>query len=122
MPTEPSGRSQVRFCIDFRVANAAILRERHLTPTLDDIIYDLNGAAIVSKIDLNKVFHQMELHPDSRPITTFTTRLGIFRNKRLFFRCSAATEMFFVMQRILNCITNVRVICDDILVFGKSQR
>ena len=28
----------------------------------------------------------------------------------------------FVMQQILNGVTNVRVICDDILVFGKTQR
>ena len=90
---------------------------------IDDIIHDLNVAVVFSKIDLNKAFHQVGLHQDSRPITMFTTPIALFRYKRLFFGCSAATEMLqFVMQQILNGVTNVRVICDDILVFGKSQR
>ena len=99
------------------------MRERHLTPTLDDIIPDLNEAVVFNKNDLNKAFHQLELHPDSRPIASFTTPLGLFRYKRLFFGCSTATEMVqFVTQQILNGITNVRIICDDNLVFGQSQR
>ena len=35
---------EIRICIDMREANKAIERERHLTPTIDDLTHELNGA------------------------------------------------------------------------------
>lgn len=75
----------VRICVDAKKPNTAIIRERHITPTLDDLIYDLNGAKYMSKIDLRAGYHQIELHPESRYITTFSTHIGLFRYKRLNF-------------------------------------
>jgi protein subunit release factor A len=48
-------------------------RERHITPTIDDIIVELTGAKVFSKLDLNSGYHQVELSPKSRYITTFTS-------------------------------------------------
>ena len=48
---------------------------------LEEIIHDLNGATVFSKIDLNAGYHQIELHPDSRYITTFSTHTGLKRYK-----------------------------------------
>ena len=64
----------MRVCIDMRQANIAIQREQHITPTMDDVIHELNGATIFSKLDLTAGYRQLELHPDSRYITTFTTQ------------------------------------------------
>src|SRR6218665_3258997 len=58
----------VCICIDMRRANTAIQRERHLTPTINDIIHDLNGAKVFSKLDLNQGYNQLELEPNSRYI------------------------------------------------------
>ena len=77
-----------------RRPNEAIRRERHLTPTVDDILADLNGAKIFSKLDLNAGYHQIELHPDSRYMTTFTTHVGLRGYKRLNFGISSAAEIF----------------------------
>ena len=66
-------------------ANKAIAREAHLKPTIDEIIHDLDGASVFSTVDLNQGYHQLELHPDSRHITTFSTHTGLFRYKRLRF-------------------------------------
>ena len=54
-----------------RAANQAIERERHPVPTVKDLIVDLNGATVFSKIDLNQGYHQLELDEDSRSITNF---------------------------------------------------
>ena len=45
-----------------RLPNKAIARQRHITPTIDDIITEVNGAQLFSKIDLNNGYHQLVLH------------------------------------------------------------
>jgi protein subunit release factor A len=46
-----------------RLLNKAVKRERHITPTIDDIIVELTGAKVFSKLDLNSGYHQVELSP-----------------------------------------------------------
>lgn len=72
---KPKKPGDIRLCVDMRRANTAIQRERHVTPTIDDMILDLNGAKVFSKLDLNAGYHQLELHPESRNITTFSTHV-----------------------------------------------
>ena len=71
-PLKHKDPTKVRICVDMRRTNEAIQRERHATPTLDDILHDLNSATVFSKLDLNSAYHQLEIHPDSRYITTFS--------------------------------------------------
>ena len=47
----------IRLCVDMREVNKAIQRERHITPTIDDIITQLNGSKWFSKIDMNQGYH-----------------------------------------------------------------
>lgn len=49
------------------------------------MILDLNGAKVFSKLDLNAGYHPLELHLESRNITTFSTHVGLRRYKRLSF-------------------------------------
>ena len=89
---------------------------------IDDLIHDLNGAVVFSKLDLNAGYHQLELHPDSRYITTFTTHTGLWRYTRLSFGINSAAEVFQnVIQQVLHEIPNVRNMSDDIIVYGKTQ-
>ena len=91
---KPKDPESVRICVDMRIANKAIERERHPMPTVEKIKHDLNGATFCSKLDLNGGYHQIELHPDSRYITTFSTHSGLKRYKRRNCgKCSAA-EVF----------------------------
>ena len=52
-----------------------------MTPTIKEIVSDLNGAKVFSKLDLNQGYNQLELAPESRYITTFGTHLGLMRYK-----------------------------------------
>ena len=76
-----------------RQPNKAIQRERHSMPTLDELIHDLNGATMFSKLDLRAGYHQLELNAESRYITTFSTHVGLFRYKRLNFGINSASEI-----------------------------
>lgn len=111
----------LRVCVDMRRANEAVLRERYPIPTFDEIISDLCDCEYFSKVDLNSAYHQIELAPESRSITTFVTPDGLFRFKRLFFGIRCAPEMFQrIMQDLLRDIKNVRVFFDDIIIFSKT--
>ena len=102
--------------------NKAIERERYSTPTIDDIITELNGAQLFSKIDLNNGYHQLVLHEESRYITTFTTHVGLRRYKRLMFGINAASEIFQnAIYQSLHCLSGVMIISDDILVYGSCK-
>ena len=121
-PIKPNDPSKIRLCVDMRMANEAILRTRYVTPTLDDIIHDLNGAVKYSKLDLVSAFEQLELHPDSRSISNFSTHIGLFRYKHLFFGISSASEVFqHTMASVLHGLPGCLNIADDILVYGKTQ-
>ncbi|KAL1444939.1 hypothetical protein MTO96_029416 [Rhipicephalus appendiculatus] len=104
-------------------ANEAIRRERHVTPTVDDILVALNGSVIFSKLDLKDGYNQLELDASSRVITTFSTHAGLFRYKRLNFGINSAAEVFQdTIRQVLANIPNVLRVSDDILVYGKTER
>lgn len=57
----PKKNGEIRLCVDMRMPNKAIQRERHPTPTVDDLINSLNGATVYSKLDLRSGYHQLSL-------------------------------------------------------------
>ena len=92
-------------------------------PTLDDLIADLNGAKVFSKLDMTQAYHQLEIDKDSRQITTFATHVGLFRYKRQLFGVNAASEIFQnAIATVLHDIPGVRNLSDDIIVFGSNQQ
>ena len=76
-----------------RDANKAIRRTRHVTPTFEELVSDLNGATVFGKTDRRSGYHQLELDPESRYITTFSTHVGLYRYKRLIFGQNSAAEV-----------------------------
>ena len=108
----------VRVCIDMRKANEAIARERHPIPTIEEILYDLNGATIFSKLDLKWGFHQIELEEQSRDITTFVTHRGLYRYKRLMFGITSAPEKYQkIISDVIQGCNGVANIADDLIVY-----
>ena len=102
---KPSTENELKLCVDMRRVNEAILRVKYLIPTIDEILTDVNGATVFSKLDLKLCFHQIELDVNSRHLTTFVTHKGLFRYKRLMFEVSSATEEYqkTVQQVLQNC-------------------
>lgn len=118
---KPKQPGAIRLCVDMRLPNTAVKRERHITPTMDDIIADLTGAHWFSKLDLNAGYHQLELEPKTRYITTFSTRVGLRRYKRFSFGVSAAAEVFQnAIREMLSGLQGVINLSDDILVYSAT--
>ena len=114
-------KDDVRICVDMRRANDAIWREKLPIPTVDEVLEELNGSTVFSKLDMNMGFHQIELEEGSRDITTFSADDSLFRYKRLSFGVNSAPEQYqnIVRQTIAGCprATNIT---DDIVVHGKT--
>ena len=121
----PKGKEtdEVRICSDNRIANTAILRERHTMPTVDDLIVKLNGASVISKFDLKCGYNQILIKPSCRYITAFCTHMGIFQYKRLNFGINTAAEIFQkAVESIIAGLEGVINISDDIIVAGRDQK
>lgn len=116
---KPSG--EIRLCVDMRRANEAIIRERLPIPTVDEVLEELNGSTVFSKLDLRHDFHQVELHAEPRDITTFITHGDLFRFKRPSFGVNAAPENYqHVISQVIADIEGVVNIADDLIVHGKT--
>lgn len=112
----------IRLCVDMRRANTAILRENHPLPTMDCLLPKMGNAKVFSKLDIKDAFHQLELHPDSRYITTFISSKGLYRYKRLMFGITCAPEVFqkTLANMLVEC-EGVFNFIDDILVYGETR-
>ena len=68
----PKKDEGTRICVDMRETNKAII-------TLDDFKAEVNDAKHFLKIDLKQAYHQVELFPESRFITTFE-HMRVYKN------------------------------------------
>lgn len=64
----------------------------------------------------------MEISEDSREITTFITKKGLYRYKRLMFGISCAPEIFQkILERILSGCEGCLNYIDDIIIYGADK-
>ncbi|KAJ8358330.1 hypothetical protein AAFF_G00014530 [Aldrovandia affinis] len=100
----------------------AIIRERYPIPTVDELLQGMNGSVVFSKLDLKWGYHQLELTPESREITTFAIHNGVYRYKRLLFGVSSASEQYqHEIAAALAGIEGVENISDDVIVHARDQ-
>ena len=118
----PKPNGDIRLCIDMRRVNEAVMRQRHPIPTVDEILQELSTSKVFSKLDLKWGFHQLELEPESRKITTFVTHCGLYRYKRLLFGINAAPEIYqHEIHKVIQGVPGTANVSDDIIVHGATQ-
>ena len=113
----PKANDAICLCLDMRWANEAILRECHLIPAVDEILGNMNGSKIFSKLDLRMGYHQLELDAESRVITKFATHVGLYHYKQFVFGVKSASEQYqYAIQTVLAGIEGIENISDDIII------
>ena len=117
----PKGED-IRLVVDMRKPNTAIKRSHHPIPTLEELITKFNGCKLFSKIDLNNGYHQIQLHKDSRYITSFVTHEGVFQYKRLVQGVNDAFTIYqYHISQLFKQENLIENICDDILIAGRNE-
>ncbi|XP_062541405.1 uncharacterized protein K02A2.6-like [Armigeres subalbatus] len=121
MVVVPKGTDDVRLCINMKYPNQAIQREHFPLPVIETLLNKLKGCKFFSRLDITAAYHHVELHPDSRGITTFMTSRGLMRFKRLMFGINCAPEIFQrIMTQMLAGIEGVIVYIDDVIISGRT--
>ena len=119
----PKDNGTVRICVDLTKLNENVRRQNLPMPTTDQLLADLAGTTVYTKLDCNKGFHQIPLSKESQELTTFITPFGRFAHKRMPFGICSGPEIFHRemshhLSRIPGTICNI----DDVLVCGKTQK
>ena len=73
---EKKNTDELRICIDPQDLNQALMRPHHALKTMDDILSDISGAKMFSKVDAKPGFWHIRLDENSSYYTTFNTPYG----------------------------------------------
>jgi hypothetical protein len=113
---------ELRLCVDYQPLNAVTINNKYPLPRIAILFDQLAGDQVFSNIDLRSGYHQIKIHAEDTPKTTFTMRYGHYEYLIMSFGLTNASAHFMNLMKsgfMPELDQFIMVFIDDILVYSK---
>jgi len=113
-----------RLCVDYRQLNKMIIKNKYPLSRIDDLMDQLHGSSVFSKIDLQSGYYQILVKADDVQKTAFRSRYGHYEYVVMPFGVTNAPAAFMdYMNWIFRPFLNkfIVVFINDILIYSNTQ-
>ena len=117
---KPDG--SISLCVDYKKLNIVTTPAPFYMPTIEEVLEAAGTAVVISKIDLNKGYHQVRVRDEDVHKTAFVCHKGHYEFVRMPFALKNAPAVFQKLtSRVLEpCSAFALPYIDGIVIFSKD--